>query len=217
MVPLRIAVLISGRGSNLQALMSACQDLTYPAEIVAVISNEPEARGIKFAADASLLTHIVVHRHYPSRHEFEKQLTSIMISAGVELICLAGFMRLLSNDFVSLWRDKLINIHPSLLPAFKGLNAQEQAISSGVKFSGCTVHFVREKMDTGPIICQAVVPIHDSDNADTLTKRILQQEHIIYPIAVFWIAKGLLNLTNERTKIKQKTSPTTSMINPNRT
>ena len=217
MVTLKIAVLISGRGSNLQALMAACQDPTYPAEIVAVISNEPEARGIKYAAEASLPTHIVDHRNYPSRHAFEQQLTSIMSSAGVELICLAGFMRLLSNNFVTQWSDKLINIHPSLLPAFRGLNAQAQAISSGVKFSGCTVHFVRTKMDTGPIICQAVVPIHDIDNADSLTKKILEQEHIIYPIAVFWIAKGLLNITNERTKIKQKKSPTTSMINPNRT
>ena len=217
MVTLKIAVLISGRGSNLQALMAACQDTTYPAEIVAVISNEPEARGIKYAADARLPTHIVDHRNYPSRHEFEQQLTAIMISSGVELICLAGFMRLLSNKFVTQWSNKLINIHPSLLPAFKGLHAQEQAILSGVKFSGCTVHFVREKMDTGPIICQAVVPIHDIDNADTLTKKILEQEHKIYPIAVFWIAKGLLNITNERTKIKQKKSPTTSMINPNRT
>ena len=211
---LKIAVLISGRGSNLQALINACQAPTYPAEIVAVISNEPEAIGIEYAADAGLPTHIVDHRHYPSRHDFEKQLTSIMISAGVQLICLAGFMRLLSKGFVTQWSNKLINIHPSLLPAFKGLNAQEQAISSGVKFSGCTVHFVREKMDEGPIICQAVVAIHEIDNADTLTKKILEQEHKIYPIAVYWIAKGCISITNERINIKRKTSPTTSMINP---
>ena len=211
---LKIAVLISGRGSNLQALINACQDPTYPAEIVVVISNEPKAKGIKHARSAQLPTHIVDHRHYPSRHKFETQLTSIMLSAGVELICLAGFMRLLSNDFVSQWSDKLINIHPSLLPAFKGLNAQEQAILSGVKFSGCTVHFVRENMDTGPIICQAVVPINDSDNADTLTKKILEQEHKIYPIAVLWIARGLVSIIKEKTNIKQIKSPTMSIINP---
>ena len=212
---LKIAVLISGRGSNLQALINACQNPNYPAEIVSVISNEPKAKGIKSAIDACLPTHIVDHRHYTSRHKFEEQLTSIMVSAGVELICLAGFMRLLSNDFVTQWSDKLINIHPSLLPAFKGLNAQAQAISSGVKFSGCTVHFVREKMDAGPIICQAVVPIDDNDNTNTLTKKILEQEHKIYPIAVFWIAEGLVSITKERTNIKRVKSAPLPIINPN--
>ena len=184
---LKIAVLISGRGSNLQALMAACQDTTYPAEIVAVISNEPEARGIKYAADARLTTHIVDHRNYPGRHEFEQQLTAIMISSGVELICLAGFMRLLSNNFVTQWSDKLINIHPSLLPAFKGLNAQAQAILSGVKVSGCTVHFVSSKLDSGKIILQKKVKINKKDNAKTLAKKILIQEHKLYPRAILKI------------------------------
>jgi len=211
---LKLAVLISGRGSNLQALMAACAEPAYPAEIVLVISNHAEAKGIKWAGDANLPTLAINHKDFSNRADFDRKMTAAMNDAGVELVCLAGFMRLLSEEFVTYWRNRLINIHPSLLPAFKGLNVQARAITAGVKFSGCTVHYVRNEMDVGPIICQAVVPIHMDDDADALAARILVQEHIIYPQAVRWIAEKRISINDEKVDLDKPIQSDGSMINP---
>ena len=214
MAKLKLAVLISGRGSNLQALIAACADPTYPAEIVLVISNRAEARGIGRATNANLQTLVINHQNFSNRADFDREMTAAMTDAGVELVCLAGFMRLLSEEFVNYWHDRLINIHPSLLPAFKGLDVQARAITAGAKFSGCTVHYVRPDMDVGPIICQAVVPIHVDDDADALAARILVQEHMIYPQAVRWIAEKRISINNERVYLDKPIQSDGTMINP---
>ena len=214
MEKLKLAVLISGRGSNLQALIAACADPTYPAEIVLVISNHAEARGIGRAANANLQTLVINHQNFSNRADFDREMTAAMTDAGVELVCLAGFMRLLSEEFVNYWRDRLINIHPSLLPAFKGLNVQARAIAAGAKFSGCTVHYVRQEMDEGPIICQAVVPIYQDDDTNALTARILTQEHLIYPQAVRWIAEKRVSINNEKVELDRPIQSNHTIINP---
>ncbi len=214
MAKLKVAVLISGRGTNLQALMTACSDPSYPAEIVLVISNHAEAKGIKWAGDANLPTLAISHQDFANRADFDREMTAAMNDAGVELVCLAGFMRLLSEEFVTHWHNRLINIHPSLLPAFKGLDVQARAITAGAKFSGCTVHYVRHDMDVGPIICQAVVPIHVDDDADALAARILVQEHMIYPQAVRWIAEKRISINNERVYLDKPIQSYGTMINP---
>ena len=195
---MKVAALISGRGSNLQALIDA--DIG-PAEIVLVISNEPGAQGLERAEKAGIPTTVINHRDFDGREPFDEAMTEAIEAAGAELVCMAGFMRLLSDPFVEHWLDRLINIHPSLLPAHKGLNVQQRAIDAGDKESGCTVHFVRPEMDTGPIIVQARVPVLDGDDADTLAARILEQEHKIYPQAVRMIAEGRVRIENERTLI----------------
>ncbi len=214
MAKLKLAVLISGRGSNLEALIAACEDATYPAEIILVISNNAEAKGIARASSNGLPAMVINHRDFLNRAEFEHKMTAAMTNAGVELVCLAGFMRLLSEEFVNYWRDRLINIHPSLLPAFKGLDVQARAIAAGAKFSGCTVHYVRDQMDVGPIICQAVVPIHWNDDANSLSTRILAQEHVIYPQAIRWIAEKRISITDERVNLVNPTHSNSTIINP---
>ena len=213
MEKLKLAVLISGRGSNLQALITACADPTYPAEIVLVASNRAEAMGIERAANANLPTLVINHQNFANRVDFDRKMTTSMADAGVELVCLAGFMRLLSEEFVNYWRDRLINIHPSLLPAFKGLNVQARAIAAGAKFSGCTVHYVRQEMDEGPIICQAVVPIYQDDDTNALTARILTQEHLIYPQAVRWIAEKRVSINNEKVELDRPIQSNHTIIN----
>jgi len=195
---LKVAVLISGRGSNLQALIDACAKPGFPAEIVRVISNEADAGGLDKAAEAGIPTAVVPHRNYPDRPAFEADLDKEIRAAGTELIALAGFMRLLTEGFVDAWRDRLINIHPSLLPSFKGLHTHERAIDAGVRFSGCTVHYVRPAMDEGPIIVQAAVPILSNDDADSLAARVLAQEHLIYPQALRLIGEGKVRVEGER-------------------
>ena len=212
---LRVTVLISGRGSNLQALIDACAKADFPAEIVRVISNEANAGGLDKAADAGIPTAVVPHRDYPDRHAFEAELDKEIRAAGTELIALAGFMRLLTEGFVDAWRDRLINIHPSLLPAFKGLHTHERAIDAGVRFSGCTVHYVRPAMDEGPIIVQAAVPILADDDADSLGGRVLAQEHLIYPLALRLIGEGKVRVDGERAIVDEVTDqPTGATINP---
>ena len=159
MKKLKLGILISGRGSNLQALINACSENNYPAEIVLVISNKPDAQGLKHAIEANIETQVIEHNNYSDRESFDKDLNETLYASGVELICLAGFMRLLSGWFIEKWPNKIINIHPSLLPAFKGTNSHAEVINSGVKISGCTVHFVTKDMDAGPIIMQAAVPV----------------------------------------------------------
>jgi len=200
MARLRIGVLISGRGSNLQALIDAAGP-DYPAEIAVVVSNKPDAPGLAHAEAAGIATHVVDQVDFPDRAAFEAALDATLRAADVELVCLAGFMRLLGDAFVNAWHDRLINIHPSLLPAFKGLDAQAQALAAGVRLSGCTVHFVRPQMDSGPIIVQAAVPVAQDDDVDSLAARILAAEHRLYPLAVRWIAEGRVTVHDARVSI----------------
>ena len=190
MARLSVAVLISGRGSNLQALINACAEPAFPAEIDLVISNEPGARGLALAEAAGVATRIVNHRDFSDRPSFDAALTAALAEAAADLVCLAGFMRLLTADFVERWRDRLINVHPSLLPAFKGLHVHERVIEAGVRITGCTVHFVRPEMDDGPIMVQAAVPVAPGDTPDGLAQRVLAAEHRCYPLAVRLIAEG---------------------------
>ncbi len=198
---LKFAVLISGRGSNLQALIEATATAALPAEIVRVISNEPDAGGLERAAAAGISTAVVPHRDHPDRESFESSLSEEIRNSGAELVVLAGFMRLLTATFVEEWRDRIINIHPSLLPAFKGLHTHERALEVGVRYTGCTVHYVRPEMDEGPIIVQAAVPVLPSDDANTLAARVLEQEHVIYPLAVRLIAENRVRVDAERALI----------------
>lgn len=186
----RIGVLISGRGSNLQSLIEACAAPDYPAEIALVISNRPNAYGLERARKAGIETRVIDHKEYPSRGAFDGNLDSALRDAGVEIVCNAGFMRLLTEIFVESWRDRQLNIHPSLLPAFRGLHPQKQALDAGVCVSGATVHFVRHEMDAGPILAQAAVPLHADDTEDSLSERILKAEHRLYPQALKLVASG---------------------------
>lgn len=190
----RIAVLISGRGSNLKALIEACADPSYPAEIVLVISNIAAAPGLRYAAAAKIPTAVIPHTEFRSREDFDAALDQALQTAKVEIVCLAGFMRLLTAAFVQKWQGRLINIHPSLLPSFKGARVHERAIEAGVRISGCTVHYVTSEMDSGPPIAQAAVPVHAGDNAETLAARVLAAEHRLYPLALKLVAEGRVRL-----------------------
>lgn len=211
---MKLAVLISGRGSNLQALIDACAAKDFPAEIVLVLSNKANAFGLERAKKAGIPTQVLNHKDYADRASFDQTMTDAIVAAGAEFVCLAGFMRLLSDDFVRTWHDKLINIHPSLLPAYKGLHVHERAIEEGARFSGCTVHFVRPAMDEGPIIAQAVVPVLPDDTPDTLAARILEQEHVLYPLTVRLIAEGRVRVTAETVRIDGHQPPTGALLNP---
>ena len=211
MARLKIGVLISGRGSNLQALIEAARDPAYPAEIAVVVSNGPEAAGLARAAAAGISHHIVAA---PSRAAFAAEADRILRAAGVELVALAGFMRILDAGLVEAWADQMVNIHPSLLPAFPGLHPQRQALAAGVKFSGCTVHFVRAAVDIGPIIAQAVVPVEDGDDEDRLAARILAAEHRLYPLAVRFFAEGRLHIDGNRVAVTGGSPPDMAALNP---
>lgn len=211
---LRLAVLVSGRGSNLQALIDACTDLAYPAEIALVISNVPGAFGLDRAQKAGIPTQVVDHRTHKSRESFDAALQEALAGVQPDLVCLAGFLRLLTDGFVERWRNRMINIHPSLLPAFKGLHVHERAIQAGVRFSGCTVHFVRPAMDEGPIVAQAAVPIHPGDDADALAARVLAEEHKIYPLAIRLIAEGRVRIEGERAIVDGVKAPAAALTNP---
>lgn len=186
----RTAVLISGRGSNMKALLDAAKDPTYPAEIVLVVANVPDAGGLDIARAAGIDTATIDHRGKGGREAFERELHARLLEAGTELVCLAGFMRLLTPFFVDAWAGKMLNIHPSLLPAFPGLDTHQRALDAGVKFGGCTVHFVTSEMDVGPIVAQAAVPILPGDDAPTLAARVLVAEHKLYPAALAAVASG---------------------------
>lgn len=214
MAGLKVAVLISGRGSNLQSLIDAQANPAYPAEIVNVISNVPDAPGLVRAARAGIPTRVIDHRNFDGREAFEAAVNEALAEAGVELICLAGFMRILTRGFVEKWRNRLINIHPSLLPAFKGLHTHERAIEAGVKFAGCTVHYVRPEMDEGPIIIQAAVPVAPNDTPEVLAARVLNMEHRIYPFAVRLIAEGKARVNGERVEIDGAYVPEGTITNP---
>ncbi len=211
---LRVGVLISGRGSNLQALIDACAEPAFPAEIVLVLSNEADALGLTRAAEAGVDTVSIDHRAFASRAGFEAEITAALERNGVELICLAGFMRLLTGGFVDRWRDRLINIHPSLLPAFRGLDTHARVLAAGARFTGCTVHFVREEMDSGPIIIQAAVPVLADDDEDSLAARVLAAEHEIYPAALRLIGAGQTRVVDERVELAGTDSPALTLLNP---
>jgi len=214
---LRLGVLVSGSGSNLQALLDACAQADFPAEVALVVSNKPEAYALERARKAGVPTRVLEHQAFADRAAFDGALLALLREAGVELVCLAGFMRLLGREFIEAYAGRILNIHPSLLPAFPGLHAQAQALQRGVKVAGCTVHFVDSGTDTGPIIAQAAVPVLAADDESTLTARILVEEHRLYPLAVRLVAQGAVALEAERTRVSA--SPTVgelSLRNPGR-
>lgn len=215
----RVGILISGGGSNMAALIAAARDPAYPAEIVCVISNRADAGGLAKAEAAGIATLVVDHKAYDGREAFERAVVERLEAHGVELVVLAGFMRLLTPWFIERWHDRLINIHPALLPSYKGLHTHERALADGVKIAGCTVHFVRPEMDVGPIIVQAAVPVLDDDTPDTLAARVLVQEHRIYPLALARVASGAARVVQdaegrERVETRLPSLPTEALISP---
>ncbi len=211
---LKVAILISGRGSNMESLVNATRQEGFPAEVVCVLSNNPAAKGLEWAKTQGIPTEVVDHKPFgKDRQKFEEAMNERLLAHGAQLVCLAGFMRLVTGWFVGEWRDRLINIHPSLLPAFPGLHVHEKAIEYGARFSGCTVHFVRAEMDHGPIIIQAAVPVLADDDADALAARVLKMEHKIYPQALRWIAEGRVNVHQERCFVTGAAAPE-SVLNP---
>ena len=197
----RVGVLISGRGSNMAALVRATQEPGFPAEIVLVISDKVGAPGLVRAMAAHIKAVVVDRATHADRAAFEAELETELGIARVDLICLAGFMRVLSPAFVERWQDRMINVHPSLLPAFKGINTHQRAIDAGVRMHGCTVHFVRAAVDEGPIIAQGAVPVLPGDTADTLSERLLPIEHQVYPMALRLVASGRTRIVNGRVEI----------------
>ena len=193
---IKVAVLISGNGTNLQALIEACIAPSYPAEIVLVISNKANAKGILRAREAGIKTRIVDHTNYISREEFDTELSMILSNSKCELVCLAGFMRILSESFVNTWPNSILNIHPSLLPSFPGTKTHERALEAGVKVSGCTLHFVTAELDAGPIIGQAAVPVLENDTPKTLANRVLIEEHKLYALGLELVANKILKNKN---------------------
>jgi phosphoribosylglycinamide formyltransferase-1 len=194
----RTAILISGRGSNMRALIERARDPSYPAEIVLVVSNRPDAAGLAFAKENNIACAVADHKIYAGREEFERSMQVLLELHRIELICLAGFMRMLTPWFIGQWQGRLLNIHPALLPAYRGLKTHERALADGAKIHGCTVHFVVAAMDEGPIIAQAAVAVLDSDTPDTLASRVLTEEHAIYPAALALVAEGSLRVQGNR-------------------
>ncbi len=199
MIRKRVAVLISGRGSNMTALIEAAKDKDYPAEIALVVSNRADALGLESARNAGVPTEIVDHAVYgKNRSEFEAVLDDVLKEHRIELICLAGFMRLLTDEFVTRWSGRMLNIHPALLPSFKGLDTHERALAGGVKIHGASVHFVVPEMDSGPIVAQGAVAVHEDDTPTTLAARVLAVEHRIYPFALRLLAEGRIRIEHGR-------------------
>lgn len=213
---LRLAVLISGRGSNLQAILDQFgpRIAGSPIEIVLVLSNRPDAAGLARAERAGVKTLTLDHKAFPDRASFDAAMDREIRAAGAEMIALAGFMRLLTDGFINAWRDRMVNIHPALLPALKGLHTHERAIRRGLKLHGCTVHFVRPEMDTGPVIAQAAVPVLEDDTPDSLGTRVLAAEHRLYPHALRLIAAGKVRVEGEIARIAHPADGTVCLINP---
>jgi phosphoribosylglycinamide formyltransferase-1 len=194
MARVRTAVLISGRGSNLKSLIDAARKPDYPAEIALVVSNIATAGGLEIAREAGIATRTISHRAHDSREAFDRAIDQALHEARIELVCEAGFMRIHSEWFAREWEGRLLNIHPSLLPAFKGIRVHQQALDAGVKISGCTVHFIVSELDSGPIIAQAAVPVLPGDTEATLAARVLDEEHKLYPNALKLVAEGKVKL-----------------------
>ena len=210
----RAAVLISGRGSNLQALIGHCENPAASAEIALVISDEPTAGGLAHAHAAGVPGAIVDHRQHPDRDRFEHAINEALQTHSIAVVCLAGFMRILSPAFVDRWRDRLLNIHPSLLPAFRGLDTHRRVLEAGVRFHGCTVHFVRAEVDAGPIIVQGMVPVGADDTPERLAARVLRLEHRCYPLALELVAAGRVKVERECVTIDGAITPDMMLINP---
>lgn len=215
MPKIRIAVLASGRGSNLQSIIEESQAGRLDAEIVLVASNKANAGALQRAEEAGIATCVIDHRQFKNREDFDREMVAALREAKVDLVILAGFMRLLSNLFIEAFSHRIMNIHPSLLPAFAGLDVQKKALEYGARFSGCTVHFVDGGLDTGPIVIQAVVPIHEDDSDDSLSARILEHEHRIYPRAIQLFAENRLRVEGRRVRILNPDQPEDrALINP---
>ncbi|MGA2044132.1 MAG: phosphoribosylglycinamide formyltransferase [Roseiarcus sp.] len=197
----RAAILISGRGSNMAALIAAARAPDFPAEIALVLANRSDAAGLGRARDAGVPTAVIDHKIYAGRDEFEGSMQALLEIHGIEFICLAGFMRILSASFAARWRGRMINIHPSLLPAFRGLDTHARALAAGVKLHGCTVHFVEPELDSGPIIAQAALEVGDDDTPDILGARVLALEHALYPRALALVAAGRIVTDGARTRV----------------
>ena len=210
----RVAVLISGRGSNIAALIEAAKDKTYPAEIVAVISNRPDAGGLLVAQANGIATEVVDHAAGKDRPAFERALQAVLEKNRIDIICLAGFMRLLTAGFVSRWQNRIINIHPALLPAFKGLDTHRRALEAGVRVHGATVHFVVPEMDSGPIVAQAAVSVRPGDTEEELAARVLKVEHQIYPLALKLVAEGRVRVENGRCLVDSIPVPDSAALVP---
>ena len=191
MQKIKTAILISGRGSNMQALIEAAKNPNYPAQIALIISNKDTAAGLDFASQNGIKTAVINHKNFASRQDFDQEMAKLIDENDCQIVCLAGFMRILSEWFVDKFQGRMINIHPSLLPAFKGEKAVVDALNYPVKISGCTTHFVTKEMDSGPIILQAAVEILKNDTAETLAARILKQEHIIYPQSLMIVCNNI--------------------------
>lgn len=203
----RVAILISGRGSNMAALIAAAAAPDFPAEIVLVLSDKPDAAGLETARSAGVSVEAVDRKGFADKTAFEAAITQQLEAADVDLICLAGFMRILSSGFVSHWLDRIINIHPSILPAFRGIDTHRRALEAGVKVHGCTVHFVRPEVDDGPIIAQGVIPVLADDTEDSLAERLLAVEHRIFPMALRLVASGAARIEGARVVIEESDNP----------
>jgi phosphoribosylglycinamide formyltransferase-1 len=210
----RVGVLISGRGSNLGALIEACKAPDYPAKIVLVISNIPSAQGLLRAESALIPALVINHKDFATREKFDAALDTALNEAGVELLCNAGFMRLHSEGFVARWRNRHLNVHPSLLPAFRGLHSHARVLEAGATITGCTVHFVRPEMDTGPIVAQAAVPVLPDDTPESLGARVLDAEHRLYPHALRLVASGEIRVEDEHVVRTTQITPQPPLFSP---
>ena len=208
-----VAVLISARGSNMAALIEAAKSPDYPARIALVVSNRADAEGLELARQNGIGTAVILSKG-KERAAFDGEVDALLKAKGIEFVCLAGFMRILTPEFVAGWTGRMINIHPSLLPAFKGVNVHEQAIEAGVRITGCTVHFVIPELDDGPIIIQAAVPVPPDATAEQLSTLVLEQEHKVYPAALRWLAEGRLQIEGQIVRVKDAMTPTCVAISP---
>jgi phosphoribosylglycinamide formyltransferase 1 len=214
MAKLRLGVLISGRGSNLAALIAACAAPDYPAQVALVVASRPDAAGLTHAESTGIPSLTISYRDFADRDGFDAALDRALGAARIEFVCLAGFMRVLGPRFVARWRDRAINIHPSLLPAFPGLHTHRRALAAGVRFSGATVHFVRAELDAGPIIAQSAVPVLADDDEASLAARVLAAEHRLYPLAVRLIAEGRIGIAGDRVEIARPGAPPPATFYP---
>ena len=212
---IRCVVLISGRGSNLEALLMATRASDYPAVVVAVISNKGDAAGLQLARDAGIPIAVLPNSEFADRAAYDLALQATVDTFAPDLVVLAGFMRILTPAFVAHYQDRLVNIHPSLLPAFTGLHTHERALAAGVRFHGCTVHFVTAELDHGPIIAQGVLEVGLDDDACSLAARVLELEHRIYPLAVRWFAEGRLRVDGQCVRLAGQANPHSVMVAPN--
>ena len=210
----RIGVLISGGGTNLQALIDACADPAFPAEIAVVISNRRHAFGLERARKAGIPAVWLWHKPHPTREAYDAVLVDTLRSHGVEWVCMAGFMRIITDTLIGAFRDRMLNIHPSLLPSFPGLDGPGQALDAGVTLAGCTVHVVRLGVDAGPVVIQAAVPVLPDDDRDALAARILVQEHRIYPRALRWAVEGRLHIEGDRARVDLRSGESRSLLEP---